>query len=99
MAEEDSVPVDAESLRVPDLPLQIAIELDRFPVTLGEARRWRAGEVLNLRQGPTDPVRLVLETGLLRRILAEGRVVVVNGKLGVEILRILTTFEDAAPRS
>ena len=50
------------SLPVDDLELQVAIELDRFPVTLGELQRWREGEVLNLRQGPSDPVRLVVET-------------------------------------
>jgi pSer/pThr/pTyr-binding forkhead associated (FHA) protein/flagellar motor switch/type III secretory pathway protein FliN len=93
MAEEDS-PGEAQSLAVKDLELQIAIELDRFPVTVGEIQRWRTGEVLPLRHGPADPVRLVVETGLQRRVLAEGRVVLLDGKLGVEILRILTTLED-----
>lgn len=93
MAEEDS-PGEAQSLPIKDLELQIAIELDRFPVTVGELSRWRAGEVLTLRHGPADPVRLVVETGLQRRVLAEGRVVLLDGKLGVEILRILTQLED-----
>ena len=93
MAEEDS-PGEAQSLPVQDLELQIAIELERFPVTVRELQRWRVGEVLALRQGPADPVRLVVETGLQRRVLAEGRVVLLNGKLGVEILRILTQIED-----
>jgi len=95
MAEEDSLPGDSQSLPLHDLELQVAIELDRFPVTVGELQRWRTGEILNLRQGPDDPVRLVVETGLARRVLAEGRVVVVNGKLGIEIQRILTHFQDA----
>ncbi len=98
MAEEDSLPGDSQSLPLHDLELQVAIELDRFPVTVGELQRWRAGEILNLRQGPDDPVRLVVETGLARRVLAEGRVVVVNGKLGIEIQRILTQFQDTTQR-
>ena len=95
MAEEDSLPGDPQALPLHDLELQVAIELDRFPVTVAELQRWRTGEILNLRQGPDDPVRLVVETGLARRVLAEGRVVVVNGKLGIEIQRILTQFQDA----
>jgi len=98
MAEEDSLAGDAQSLPLHDLELQVAIELDRFPVTVGELQSWRTGEVLHLRQGPGDPVRLVVETGLARRVLAEGRVVVVNGKLGIEIQRILTQFQDTTPR-
>jgi flagellar motor switch/type III secretory pathway protein FliN len=98
MAEEDALgAVTPSSLPVDDLELQVAIELDRFPVTLGELQRWREGEVLNLRQGPSDPVRLVMETGLQRRVLAEGRVVIVNDRLGIEILRVLTRVEDSTP--
>ena len=99
MAEDDAPSQEPASLPVHDLELSVAIELDRFPVTLGELQAWRAGEVLTLRQGPQDPVRLVVETGLQRRVLAEGRVVVVNGKLGIEILRLITRFEDVAPRT
>jgi flagellar motor switch/type III secretory pathway protein FliN len=100
MAEDDALgAATPSSLPVDDLELQVAIELDRFPVTLGELQRWREGEVLNLRQGPSDPVRLVVETGLQRRILAEGRVTLVNDRLGIEILRILTRLEDTAPSS
>jgi flagellar motor switch/type III secretory pathway protein FliN len=98
MAEDDALgAATPSSLPVDDLELQVAIELDRFPVTLGELQRWREGEVLNLRQGPSDPVRLVVETGLQRRVLAEGRVTLVNDRLGIEILRILTRLEDTAP--
>jgi len=98
MAEDDALgAANPSSVPVDDLEMQVAIELDRFPVTLAELQRWRAGDVLNLRQGPADPVRLVVETGLQRRVLAEGRVVLVNDRLGIEILRILTRFEDTTP--
>lgn len=99
MADDDANPPGSASLPLHELEVQVSIELDRFPVTLGELSRWRAGEVVSLKPGPRDPVKLVVETGLQRRVLAEGRVVVVNGKLGIEILRLLTRFEDVPPRS
>jgi flagellar motor switch/type III secretory pathway protein FliN len=104
MAEEDSLPgnpssTDApQALSVRDLELQVAIELDRFPVTIAEIQRWKTGEVVSLQGGPEAPVRLVVETGMQRRVLGEGRVVIVNGRLAIEILRVLTTFEDAVPK-
>jgi flagellar motor switch/type III secretory pathway protein FliN len=95
----DENPVSAGGpLPVEDLEVQISVELDRFPATLAEIERWCAGEVLALRQGPGDPVRLVMETGLQRRVLAEGRVVVVDGRLGIEILRILAPAPASPPR-
>jgi pSer/pThr/pTyr-binding forkhead associated (FHA) protein/flagellar motor switch/type III secretory pathway protein FliN len=99
MAEDDAIDRGSASLPLHELELGVQVELDRFPVTLGELERWRAGEVVSLRRGPQDPVRLVVETGLQRRVLAEGRVIVVNGKLAIEILRLVTRFEDLAPRS
>ncbi len=86
VADENPVPA---ALPVEDLEVQVSVELDRFPATLADLERWCVGEVLSLRQGPGDPVRLVMETGLQRRVIAEGRVVVVEGRLGIEILRIL----------
>jgi flagellar motor switch/type III secretory pathway protein FliN len=41
----------------------------------------------------------VVETGMQRRVLGEGRVVLVNGKLGIEILRILTQLQDTRPEA
>jgi flagellar motor switch/type III secretory pathway protein FliN len=97
MADDDAIDRGAASIPVADIELSVQIELDRFPVTLGELQKWRAGEIVSLRAGLQDPVKLVVETGLQRRVLGEGRVVVVNGKLGVEILRVVTRFEDQTP--
>jgi flagellar motor switch/type III secretory pathway protein FliN len=97
MPDEDALPSEAQSLSVQDLELQVVIELERFPATVGEIQRWRDGEILTLPHGPSDPVRLVVETGMQRRVLGEGRVVLVNGKLGIEILRILTQLQDTRP--
>jgi flagellar motor switch/type III secretory pathway protein FliN/pSer/pThr/pTyr-binding forkhead associated (FHA) protein len=88
VADENPVP-GSPPLELDDLEVQIAVELDRFPASLAELQGWCVGAVLTLRQAPGDPVRLVMETGLQRRVLAEGRVVVVDGRLGIEVLRIL----------
>jgi flagellar motor switch/type III secretory pathway protein FliN len=84
---------------VQDLELLVSVELDRFPVTLAELQRWRAGEVVSLRRAPSETVSLVVETGAQRRVLAEGRVVVVEGRLAVEVVRLLTRLEDGASQT
>jgi flagellar motor switch/type III secretory pathway protein FliN len=93
MADVEQPVGEPETLSPHDLELQVVIELDRFPTTLGEMKRWQVGQCLVLQRGPDDPVRLVVETGFQRRVLAEGRVVVIDGKLGIEIVRILTQFQ------
>jgi flagellar motor switch/type III secretory pathway protein FliN len=97
VADENPVP-DSTPIPVEDLEVQVSVELDRFPATLAELSRWRVGEVLTLRQGPGDPVRLVMDTGLQRRVIAEGRVVVVDGRLGIEILRLLAPAPASPPQ-
>ena len=92
MSDEDAPP--PATLGIEDLELLVTVELDRFPVTLAELKRWRPGEVVSLRRTPSDTVRLVMETGAQRRVLAEGRVVVVGDRLGVEVVRLLTRLED-----
>jgi len=94
MSDEHAGPPEPAPLGIDDLELLVTIELDRFPVTLAELQRWRPGEVVSLRRTPSDTVRLVLETGAQRRVLAEGRVVVVGDRLGVEVVRVLTRLEN-----
>ena len=92
MSDEETPP--PATLGIEDLELLVTVELDRFPVTLAELQRWRPGEVVSLRRTPSDTVRLVMETGAQRRVLAEGRVVAVGDRLGVEVVRLLTRLED-----
>jgi flagellar motor switch/type III secretory pathway protein FliN len=92
MSDEDAPP--PATLGIEDLELLVTVELDRFPVTLAELQGWRPGEVVSLRRTASDTVRLVMETGAQRRVLAEGRVVAVGDRLGVEVVRLLTRLED-----
>lgn len=94
VAEKENPIPESEKLPIENLEMQVVVEIDRVTVTLGEMKRWQAGHCISLQRGPDDPVRLVVETGMQRRVLAEGRVVVVNGKLGIEIARILTHLQQ-----
>jgi flagellar motor switch/type III secretory pathway protein FliN len=94
MSDEDARPDEPAALGIQDLELLVSVELDRFPITLAELSRWRPGEVVSLRRTPSDTVRLVVETGAQRRVLAEARVVVVGDRLGVEVVRLLTRLVD-----
>jgi flagellar motor switch/type III secretory pathway protein FliN len=79
-------PAGAEPLRVPeDLEAVVAFELDRIDVPVGELGRWQPGATLTLERTPEDPVRIVLHQGGGARLLGTGRVVVVDGRLGVQI--------------
>jgi flagellar motor switch/type III secretory pathway protein FliN len=93
MSDEQAFPPPA-TLGIEDLDLLVTVELDRFPVTLAELRLWRPGEVVSLRRSPDDTVRLVMETGAQRRVLAEGRVVAVGDRLAVEVVRLLARVES-----
>jgi flagellar motor switch/type III secretory pathway protein FliN len=94
MSDEDARPPEPAALGIDELELLVTVELDRFPVTLAELQRWRPGEVVSLRRSPSDTVRLVADTGAERRVLAEGRVVVVGERLGVEVVRVLARLES-----
>ena len=94
MSDEDARPPEPAALGLDELELLVTIELDRFPITLAELQRWRPGEVVSLRRTPSDTVRLVVDTGAQRRVLAEGRVIVVGDRLGVEVVRLLTRLDD-----
>lgn len=96
MAERDTGAAGSIPASVQELELQVVIELDRVPVTLGQLQTWKAGHCITLQRGPEDPIRLVLETPVQRRVLAEGRVVVVDGRLGIEIVRLLTSATEGA---
>jgi flagellar motor switch/type III secretory pathway protein FliN len=94
MSDEDARPPEPSALGLDELELVVTVELERFPVTLAELLRWRPGEVVSLRRTPSDTVRLVADTGAERRVLAEGRVVVVGDRLGVEVVRVLARLES-----
>ncbi|MCP3141419.1 type III secretion system cytoplasmic ring protein SctQ [Pyxidicoccus xibeiensis] len=67
-----------------DLPLQIAVELARVPVTAQQVVGMRAGQVIELNRGPGEPVELSVNG----KVVARGELVEIEGQLGVRILTL-----------
>lgn len=67
-----------------DIPLQIAVELSRVPITAEEVVALKIGQVLDLNKVPGEPVDLSVNG----KIVARGELVEVEGHLGVRILSL-----------
>ncbi|WP_141323016.1 type III secretion system cytoplasmic ring protein SctQ [Myxococcus sp. AB025B] len=64
-----------------DVPLQIAVELARIPVTAEQVVGMRAGQVIELSRGPGEPVELSING----KVVARGELVEMEGQLGVRV--------------
>ena len=82
LAESDNR-MDAGDL-LGDIPLQISVELARLPVTAEQVVGLRAGQVVELRRGPGEPVDLSVNG----KVVARGELVELEGQLGVRILSL-----------
>ena len=90
----------AEPMLGDDVEVTICFELERLHVPLGELRTWREGEAVRLDRGIDEPIRLVLRQPGGDRLLGHGRVVVLDGLLGVVVeswATSMTTTSMAAP--
>jgi type III secretion system YscQ/HrcQ family protein len=67
-----------------DIPLQIAVELARVPVTADEVVALKVGQVLELHRSPGEPVELSVNG----KVVARGELVEVEGQLGVRVLSL-----------
>jgi flagellar motor switch protein FliM len=67
-----------------DVPLQIAVELARVPVTAQQVVGMRPGQVIELNRGPGEPVELSVNG----KVVGRGELVEVEGQLGVRILTL-----------
>ena len=65
-----------------DIPLQIAVELARIPVSADQVVSLRVGQVLDLNRVPGEPVELSVNG----KVVARGELVEVEGHIGVRIL-------------
>lgn len=65
-----------------DIPLQIAVELSRVPVTAEQVVSLRIGQIIDLNRVPGEPVELSVNG----KVVARGELVEVEGHLGVRIL-------------
>lgn len=67
-----------------DIPLQLAVELARVPVTADEVVALKVGQVLELHRSPGEPVELSVNG----KVVARGELVEVEGQLGVRVLSL-----------
>lgn len=67
-----------------DIPLQIAIELARVPITAEDVVGMKVGQVLDLNRVPGEPIDLSVNG----RIVARGELVEIDGNLGVRVLSL-----------
>jgi flagellar motor switch protein FliM len=68
-----------------DIPLQVAVELARIPLTAEEVVSLKVGQVLDLNRVPGEPVELSVSG----RMVARGELVEVEGHLGVRVLSLV----------
>ncbi|HEX8704839.1 MAG TPA: type III secretion system cytoplasmic ring protein SctQ [Myxococcaceae bacterium] len=67
-----------------DIPLQIAVELARVPVTADEVVALKVGQVIELHRSPGEPVELSVNG----KVVARGELVEVEGQLGVRVISL-----------
>jgi flagellar motor switch protein FliM len=67
-----------------DIPLQIAVELARVPVTADEVVALKVGQVVELHRSPGEPVELSVNG----KVVARGELVEVEGQLGVRVISL-----------
>ena len=86
-AAEDAGPEDnlaeTEGL-LKDIPLPVVVELGRIKSTAGDIVKLRAGQILELRRAPNDPVDITVNG----KLVAKGELVEVEGELGVRLLSL-----------
>jgi type III secretion system YscQ/HrcQ family protein len=67
-----------------DIPLQVAVELARVPITAEEVVALKVGQIIDLNRVPGEPVELSVNG----KIVARGELVEVDGNLGVRVLSL-----------
>jgi type III secretion system YscQ/HrcQ family protein len=67
-----------------DIPLQLAVELARIPVTADEVVALKVGQIIELHRSPGEPVELSVNG----KVVARGELVEVEGQLGVRVLSL-----------
>ncbi|MBI4374490.1 MAG: FliM/FliN family flagellar motor switch protein [Deltaproteobacteria bacterium] len=68
-----------------DVPVQLVALIGRKPVTMKELMELKTGAVVELDRGPGEMIDLVASG----RVIANGELVEIDGKLGVRILKII----------
>jgi flagellar motor switch protein FliN/FliY len=86
----------ADMSRLSEIPMELAVEIGRTAMTVGETMQLRAGSVVELQRQAGEPVDLLVNG----TPIARGEVVVIDDRYGLRIVEILeerTEHDAAAP--
>ena len=87
-------PVSAEELaRLHDVPVELAVEIGRTRMTIGDALALGIGSVVTVGRLAGDPVDLLVNG----RVIARGEVVAIEEELGLRITEIAAPVVEAPP--
>ncbi len=74
-----------------DLPLEVSVELGRVRTLISELLQLRQGSVIELNKLAGEPVEVFVN----QKLIARGKVAVVNDKFGIKMTDILSPMERA----
>jgi flagellar motor switch protein FliN/FliY len=77
--------VGADMSRLSEIPMELAVEIGRTAMTVGETMQLRAGSVVELKRQAGEPVDLLVNG----TPIARGEVVVIDDRYGLRIVEIL----------
>lgn len=91
------VPVDggADLGRLQNVPVELAVEIGRTWMTIGEALALGLGSVVTVGRLAGDPVDLLVNG----RVIARGEVVAIEEELGLRITEIAAPVVEAPPEN
>jgi flagellar motor switch protein FliN/FliY len=95
--DQTAVPVDdgADLGRLQNVPVELAVEIGRTRMTIGDALALGIGSVVTVGRLAGDPVDLLVNG----RVIARGEVVAIEEELGLRITEIAAPVVEAPPPS
>jgi flagellar motor switch protein FliN/FliY len=93
--DQSAAPVDggADLGRLQNVPVELAVEIGRTRMTIGEALALGLGSVVTVGRLAGDPVDLLVNG----RVIARGEVVAIEEELGLRITEIAAPVVEAPP--
>ncbi|MGH2899726.1 MAG: flagellar motor switch protein FliN [Solirubrobacteraceae bacterium] len=86
--------MEDELQRLHDVPVELAVEIGRTRMTIGETLALGPGSIVSLNRLAGEPVDLLVNG----RPIARGEVVVVDEEFGLRVTEIVSAGAVAAPR-
>jgi flagellar motor switch protein FliN len=88
-------PTDGDLARLHNVPVELAVEIGRTTMTIGETLSLAPGSIVSLNRLAGEPVDLLVNG----KVIAQGEVVVIDEEFGLRITDIVSTAQrltDAA---